>query len=76
MTRLLADLVILAAQEDESLLAYDWEIDRGEYIRLLRWYDETRDATALVEYVPSSSSATKDDSRLCLSSLLGRSCGG
>ncbi len=52
MTRLLADLVFLAAQEDEPLLAYNWEIDRGEYIRLLRRYDETRDATALVEYVP------------------------
>ncbi len=52
VTRLLADLLFLAAQEDEPLFAYDWEIDRGDYIRLLRRYDETRDATALVEYVP------------------------
>lgn len=52
VTRLLADLVFLAAQEDEPLLAYNWEIDRIEYIRLLRRYDETHDAIELVEYVP------------------------
>lgn len=52
VTRLLADLVFLAAQDDEPLFAYDWEIDRGEYIRLLRQYDQSRDATALVAYVP------------------------
>lgn len=54
VTRLLADLVFLAAPTGwEPLLAYDWEIDRGTYIRLLREYDETRDPRALAEFVPA-----------------------
>lgn len=51
VTRLLADLVHLAAQGDEPLMAYDWEIDRGAYIRLLGQYDRTRDPTPLVNLV-------------------------
>lgn len=50
--RLVADFVFLAAQDDEPLFAYDWEIDRPAYIRLLGRYDETRDPTQLVELVP------------------------
>ena len=52
VTRLVADLVFLAAQEDSPLLAYDWDVDRGSYIRLLRQYDQTLDPAALVELIP------------------------
>lgn len=53
VTRLLADLVFLAAQTGlEPLLAYDWDVDRHTYIQLLREYDRTRDPTALAEFVP------------------------
>lgn len=53
VTRLLADLVFLAAQTGmEPLLGYDWEIDRQTYIQLLREYDRTRDPTALAGFVP------------------------
>jgi fido (protein-threonine AMPylation protein) len=53
VTRLLADLVFLAAQTGgEPLLAYDWEVDRGTYVRLLREYDETGDPRALAAFVP------------------------
>jgi hypothetical protein len=53
VTRLLADLVFLAAQTGwEPLLAYDWEVDRRTYIRLLGEYDETRDPTSLAEFIP------------------------
>ena len=38
-TRLLADLVFLAAQGDESLESYDWAVDKDRYIALLREYD-------------------------------------
>lgn len=51
LTRLLADLLFLAAQ-DESVLAYDWEIDRRTYIRLLGEYDRTRIPNPLVEFIP------------------------
>lgn len=52
-TRLLADLVFLAAQTGwEPLLGYDWEIDRRNYIRLLGEYDMTRDPTALAAFIP------------------------
>ncbi|CAN5403691.1 hypothetical protein BH09ACT12_BH09ACT12_12320 [soil metagenome] len=53
VTRLLADLVFLAAQTgSDPLLAYNWEIDRPTYIRLLREYDQTRDVTSLAEFIP------------------------
>lgn len=51
-TRLLADLVFLAAQDDDDVLAYDWEFDRDAYIDLLREYDRTLDPSALVAFVP------------------------
>lgn len=53
VTRLLADLVFLAAQTGwEPLLGYDWEVDRRAYIRLLGKYDMTRDPAALAEFIP------------------------
>lgn len=53
VTRLLADLVFLAAQTGlEPLLAYDWDVDRRTYIRLLGEYDLNRDPTSLADFVP------------------------
>ena len=52
-TRLLADLVFLAAQDAEAIAeTYDWRIDEKEYIALLREYDLTRDPKPLAEFVP------------------------
>lgn len=50
--RLLADLVFVSAQDEDVMLAYDWEFDRDSYIRRLREYDQTRDASALIDFVP------------------------
>ena len=53
VTRLLADLVYLAGQTGwEPSQAYDWEIDRATYIRLLGEYDLTRDPRAFAEFIP------------------------
>lgn len=53
VTRLMADLVYLAGQSGlEPIHAYDWEIDRTTYIRLLREYDKTRDPSALAKFIP------------------------
>ncbi len=53
VTRLLADLVYLAGQSGlEAIHAYDWEIDRTTYIRLLGEYDMTRNPGALAEFIP------------------------
>ncbi len=52
VTRLLADLVFLAAQDDDLVLAYDWDIDRRSYIRLLGEYDMTRNPLPLVKFIP------------------------
>ncbi|MCC4249337.1 MULTISPECIES: Fic family protein [Microbacterium] len=52
-TRLLADLVFLAAQDAEAIAeTYDWDIDKRRYIALLRQYDVTRDPQPLAEFVP------------------------
>lgn len=51
-TRLLADLLFLAAQGDESLEAYDWAVDKDRYIDLLREYDRTRDPLPLAAFIP------------------------
>ncbi|MGL5827039.1 MAG: Fic family protein [Nocardioides sp.] len=51
VTRLVADLVYLAAQDDGPVMAYDWELDRRTYIRLLGEYDETRNPARLVDLV-------------------------
>jgi fido (protein-threonine AMPylation protein) len=50
-TRLLADLVFAAAQTDDQFLEYDWQLDRAEYIRLLREFDHDRDPTPLARFV-------------------------
>ncbi len=51
-TRLLADLIFLAAQGDGDVFAYDWDFDRDAYIQLLRDYDRTLDARALIDFIP------------------------
>lgn len=51
-TRLLADLVFMAAQESEQIQQYDWEIDKARYISLLRDYDRTRDIRDLAAFIP------------------------
>jgi fido (protein-threonine AMPylation protein) len=51
-TRLLADLVFLAAQDEGDVLAYDWDFDRDAFIGLLRDDDRTLDPKALIESVP------------------------
>lgn len=53
VTRLLADLVYLAGQPGpEPIHAYDWEIDRIAYIRLLGEYDKSRNPSALAQFIP------------------------
>lgn len=51
-TRLLADLVFLAAQDGETLDTYDWNLDKQTYIELLRRYDGNRDPRDLASFVP------------------------
>lgn len=58
-TRLLADLVFLAAQDSEAIAeTYDWEIDKRQYIALLRQYDLTRDTKPLAAFCPCGGSTT------------------
>ncbi|EPR75472.1 hypothetical protein ADILRU_2015 [Leifsonia rubra CMS 76R] len=51
-TRLLADLVFIAAQNGKEILQYDWELDKTQYIRLLREYDMSRDIRELAAFIP------------------------
>lgn len=51
-TRLLADLVFVAAQGGEAIQQYDWEIDKTRYISLLRKYDASRDIRELAAFIP------------------------
>jgi fido (protein-threonine AMPylation protein) len=50
-TRLLADLVFVAAQNGETLEQYDWDLDKVRYITLLREYDGHRDARDLAAFI-------------------------
>lgn len=50
-TRLLADLVFLAAQDAETPELYDWSLDKRRYIELLREYDRHRDPAPLAAFV-------------------------
>ncbi len=52
-TRLLADLVFLAAQDPDMIVQdYDWEVDKREYVALLRDYDVSRDPKPLAAFIP------------------------
>ncbi len=49
----MAYLVYLCGQSGfDPIHAYDWEIDRQNYISILRRYDQTRDPSELTEFVP------------------------
>ncbi|MFD2840876.1 Fic family protein [Populibacterium corticicola] len=51
-TRLLADLVFLAAQDSDSVYeSYNWEVDKRSYIVLLRQYDVNRDPKPLAAFI-------------------------
>lgn len=50
-TRLLADLIFVAAQDTDAPELYDWDLDKRRYIALLRAYDRNRDPAALAEFV-------------------------
>jgi fido (protein-threonine AMPylation protein) len=56
-TRLLADLVFVAAQlesvaDNAEILVYDGQVEKGEYIRLLHRYDGHRDPAELAAFLP------------------------
>lgn len=51
VTRLMADLVFAAAQHLPHAQEYDWDLDKTEYIRLLRAYDINRDPVPLSEFI-------------------------
>jgi fido (protein-threonine AMPylation protein) len=50
-TRRFADLVYAAAQDDDHWLEYDWDIDKHDYVHVLRRYDATRDSTELAAFI-------------------------
>ena len=50
-TRLLADLVFVAAQESSRPDVYDWQLDKRRYVDLLRRYDGHRDPRELAAFV-------------------------
>lgn len=52
-TRLLVDLVFAAAQEAETVELYTWQVDKPNYIRLLREYDHHRDPKPLAAFIPT-----------------------
>ena len=51
-TRLLAELVFMAARGAGSPQTYDWDVDKRRYIDLLREYDQSRDPRRLAAFVP------------------------
>ena len=51
VTRLMADLAFAAAQRLPHAQEYDWDLDKSEYIRLLRAYDLNRDPVPLSEFI-------------------------
>jgi fido (protein-threonine AMPylation protein) len=50
-TRLLADLVFIAAQVPDLVLLYDWNVDKWHYIDLLRDYDRCRNVRELADFI-------------------------
>lgn len=51
-TRLLADLVLLAAtSDDDPAVVFDWDLDKNLYIPALRRFDQVRDPRELVDLV-------------------------
>lgn len=54
-TRLLADLVFAATQDSTELEQYDWNLDKKQYITLLREYDGHRDVGNLAKFIHTRS---------------------
>lgn len=50
-TRLLADLVFVAAQDGETPLRYSWDLHKREYVELLHQYDHHRDPRPLAAFI-------------------------
>ena len=50
-SRLLADLVFVAAQDSDTPDVYDWRLDKRRYIDLLRQYDRHRDPRELADFL-------------------------
>lgn len=50
-SRLLADLVFVAAQDSDTPDVYDWRLDKRRYIDLLRRYDRHRDPRELADFL-------------------------
>lgn len=46
-------MVFAAAQDADSVMQYDWGVDKATYIKLLRRYDTNRDVTDLAEFLKS-----------------------
>jgi fido (protein-threonine AMPylation protein) len=54
-TRLLAVLVFVAAQDGAMLEQYDWDLDKRQYIALLKAYDDHRDPRDLSNFISVNS---------------------
>lgn len=50
-TRLIADLVYVAAQTTDVVFEYDWDVDKVRYVELLREYDAHRNSDDLAEFI-------------------------
>ena len=51
-SRLVADLVFLSTQDNDSVYLYEWRIDKPRYISLLRECDQHRNPIFLAEFIP------------------------
>jgi Fic family protein len=58
-SRLVADLVFLSTQDNDSVYLYEWRIDKPRYISLLREYDQHRNPRFLAEFIPIRSLVDK-----------------
>lgn len=50
-TRVIADLVYVAAQTSEIVYQYDWDVDKVRYVELLREYDVHRNSDDLAGFI-------------------------
>lgn len=50
-SRLVADLIVLATQDTETLYLYDWLLDKARYVSLLREYDRHRNPAFLASFI-------------------------
>lgn len=50
-TRLMADLVFAATQDQSEAREFDWNVDKQQYIGLLKLYDANRDPSPLAQFI-------------------------